>query len=256
MEFKRINETTINCIVSVDDMDEMGVSTGDILNRSDVAMNMIKEILDKASNEVNYTPAGGVLPMQILILGDGSLSITLSENGEIDFRKVLEEITSSFGVRLPERLLREIGEAPEEKRIEIVKEFTQNLKEFTQMFNELLDHNKSKQGLIGDKRAQQGKRKAPEYLYSFDSMSEVISLCKQIPESLVGDGILYKNNKNGNYILRVDLQNDADPELVSMFSLGYEYGTLMPSQTNMIASIEEHSDILIGENAIAKLRKM
>ena len=74
MKFTRINSNTVNCIITADDMDEQGISIEDILGQSKEAMSFFQDIISRASEEVDYKPEGNVMPIQMAVLPDKSIS--------------------------------------------------------------------------------------------------------------------------------------------------------------------------------------
>ena len=97
MKFTRVNKDTINCIITEDDMDEQGLKLEDLFDKSKEAMDFLHDVMEKAVEEVDYKPQGAFTPMQITVLPDHSISLTLSENhgGIIHNRGVVSD--TGFG---------------------------------------------------------------------------------------------------------------------------------------------------------------
>ena len=79
MEFKRINKDTVTCIITEDDMDEQGIKLEDLFEKKKEAMDFLHDVMKKAEEEVDYKPTGSFMPMQITVLPDHSISLTLSK---------------------------------------------------------------------------------------------------------------------------------------------------------------------------------
>ena len=264
MKITRIDYQTVNCIITEEDMDEQGVCLEDLLTQKDSALEFLKEILSRAAEEVGYHPVGNMTSMQAIVLSDGSISLTISENPASNLRQMLELITERMGVHLPERILKEIGDAPEEERLKRLQDFVANFKDFTEMFKEMIDNQKKQKN---GKGAQLKKNKRQvlfddakrllfhEYVFSFDTMYEVIRYAKRIPESVKAGSALYRDAQN-KYCLVLSLNREEELVFASMFTIAYEYGAYVTTNSREILHMKEHMDVVIAEDALSKLRQV
>ena len=101
MEFKRINKDTVTCIITEDDMFEQGIKLEDLFEKKKEAMDFLHEVMKKAEEEVDYKPTGAFMPMQITVLPDHSISLTLSENASASFSEILKNLTEKAGIQIP-----------------------------------------------------------------------------------------------------------------------------------------------------------
>ena len=93
MEFKRINKDTVTCIITEDDMFEQGIRLEDLFEKKKEAMDFLHDVMRKAEEEVDYKPTGSFMPMQLTVLPDHSISLTLSENASASFGEILKNLT-------------------------------------------------------------------------------------------------------------------------------------------------------------------
>ncbi|MBQ9512780.1 MAG: adaptor protein MecA [Lachnospiraceae bacterium] len=263
MKITRIDHQTVNCIITQEDLDEQGVILNDLLTKKENAIGFLKEILTRVSEEVGYHPQGNMTTMQAFMLSDGSISLTISENPAGNLREALEMITSRLGVKIPERILKEIGDAPEEERLERLKEFVENFKDFTEMFKQMIDNQSqhASQELPAIGKGERRKRALldddkrllfHEYVFAFDSMQEVIRYAGKIPESVKVQSALYSDDK-GHYRLILTLGEEEEMVFASMFTIGYEYGHYITTNHRQIMHMKEHMSCVIAEDAIRKL---
>lgn len=96
MIFKRIDDETINCIITTEDLDERGLSVEDLFRKKEEATVFLKEIIDQAGKEVDYHPTGSYVTMQVAILPDQSISLTLSENREVSIAGALRSLADKL----------------------------------------------------------------------------------------------------------------------------------------------------------------
>ena len=123
MEFKRINKDTVTCIITEDDMDEQGIKLEDLFEKKKEAMDFLHEVMKKAEEEVDYKPTGSFMPMQITVLPDHSISLTLSENVTSSFSEILRNLTEKAGIKIPKKVLEDIGDSVDEDRINRLNEY-------------------------------------------------------------------------------------------------------------------------------------
>ena len=54
MKYKKINDATVQCIVSADDMSEYGLTLSDIFERNERGEEFLRDIIERAHEEVGY----------------------------------------------------------------------------------------------------------------------------------------------------------------------------------------------------------
>ena len=74
MEFIRIDENTVRCIVNEDDMREYDVEIDDFLKNRSKVQDFLHNIVERASDEIGYEPKDGLLAMQIMMLPKNRLA--------------------------------------------------------------------------------------------------------------------------------------------------------------------------------------
>ena len=79
MKYKKINEATVQCIISEDDMTEYGLTLSDIFERSEKGEEFLRDIIERAHEEVGYQINNGNIAMQITPLKDTGLVVTIPD---------------------------------------------------------------------------------------------------------------------------------------------------------------------------------
>ena len=248
MEFKRINKDTITCIITEDDMDEQGIKLEDLFEKKKEAMDFLHEVMKKAEEEVDYKPTGSFMPLQITVLPDHSISITLSENASASFGEILKNITEKAGLQLPKSVLEDLGDSVDEERLNRLSEYLKSLKEVTGSVSDRLDEKsaKAQDSRKSLKAASEDTAKAKdknakrlqfhEYVFTFRDLGTVISFCSKIPRKTAVESSLYKNNADGMYYLDL-MRNNEDPKVfAALFTMAYEFGHFQASNPGIIAT--------------------
>ncbi|WP_026654794.1 MULTISPECIES: adaptor protein MecA [Butyrivibrio] len=281
MEFKRINKDTVNCIITEDDMDEQGIKLEDLFEKKKEALDFLHDVMLKAQEEVDYKPTGSFMPLQITVLPDHSISLTLSENASASFGEILRNLTEKAGVNIPKNVLEDIGDAVDEDRISRLNDYLKSLKNLTNSMKNIINKesvpinvngSSDKNKNLADSLSVGAKRKAEnrrvhneenlkqlqfsEFVFTFDSFMEVKKFCAKAP---MGNNIcstLYKNEETGKYFLDIRRGDEDTKKFASLFTMAYEFGHFQCSAPQAIAYIRESYDCIIRENAIEHLAQM
>ena len=286
MEFKRINKDTVTCIITEDDMFEQGIKLEDLFEKKKEAMDFLHEVMKKAEEEVDYKPTGAFMPMQITVLPDHSISLTLSENASASFSEILKNLTEKAGIQIPKNVLEDIGDSASEDRINRLNEYLKSLKQLTNSVKDMMSEDSDakddkKLTVNGNATVESAKEKADkistpagrkkelsdedknqrrlkfhEYIFEFDDLNTVIKFCKKAPKGLRISSSLYKNSVNGKYYLDLLRQGEEAKVFASLFTMAYEFGHFQASNLNVIAHIKENYDCIIKCNAIGEMASL
>lgn len=247
MEFERIGKNTIQCHVSVEEMDEYGLRIEDFFTNQEKSRDFLEQLVEHAEEEVGYEVEGGMVSMQLMRLPDDSLVITFSEKGGDDsFHNMLSQLQNLAGI-LEESGLREYSE--------------DSLEEISATEEELIEENDSLQGQ--DKRtAQKQKKKKNEErksslrpkLFCFGSLDAVeefavsIELQKSIPSRL------YKDTKTNLYYLLLKKGKLRLEEYQMLCEGVLEYARYQIRQPYAEQYCKEHFQCMIAKHALRTLK--
>ncbi|WP_022760121.1 adaptor protein MecA [Butyrivibrio sp. AD3002] len=278
MKFTRVNKDTVNCIITEDDMDEQGLRLEDLFDKSQEAMDFLHEVMEKAAAEVDYKPQGAFTPMQITVLPDHSISLTLSENTEGAFADMLKNLTEKAGLRFPKNFLEELGDVPEEDRIPKLSEYLQSLKDFTNSVKNMVEKTSSdmndkeddsipvKRGSVRQTRIENRdeKRVSEElekigfktFAFSIKDLRTAILLSKQIPDDVVMGSTLYRNPSDNMFYMVFDRKDENAKTFAAVFSVCYEFGKFVTTKDSIICHMDENFDTVLNGDAIERLRSL
>lgn len=286
MEFRRINKDTVTCIITEDDMDEQGIKLEDLFEKKKEAMDFLHEVMRKAEEEVDYKPTGSFMPMQITVLPDHSISLTLSENASASIGEIIRNLTEKAGIKIPKKVLEDIGDSVDEERISRLNEYLKSLKQLAGQVRDIVSDNEDdSQDTISinngatvestkDKtdRISQGATKAGnaplsekdknarrlkfhEYIFTFADLGTVISFCNKAPGLMI-ESSLYKDRNSGIYYLDIKRLEEDPKAFSALFTMAYEFGNFHASNLNTIAHIKETSELIVKDNAIQALSQI
>ncbi len=280
MKFTRVNKDTVNCIITEDDMDEQGLKLEDLFDKSKEAMDFLHDIMEKAATEVDYKPQGAFTPMQITVLPDHSISLTLSENTEGAFADMLKNLTEKAGLRFPKNFLEELGDTPEEDRIPRLSEYLQSLKDFTNSVKDMVEKTRTeaekidkdaipvkkkesgrKTKIVPDEQKDNGKNELDRlgfstFVFELKNLRTAIALSKQISGTISMESTLYRSNSANTYYMVFDRKDENAKTFAAVFSICYEFGKFVTTKDNIICHMDESFDTVLKKNAIETLRSL
>lgn len=224
MEFIRIDENTVRCIVNEEDMKEYDVEIDDFLKNRSKVQEFLHLIVEKASDEVGYEPKDGLLAMQIMMLPKNRLAITFSEKMEGD-----DELGE---------LIQQVAGATIEK--------VSSLKE---LFEEAKTSEK--------KEIEKKKKSAPMVqIYEFDNLESFEQYSAVLPDKLLVKSSLYKDEKTNLYYMIAEKGRLSKANYTNACRLASEYGKFVSDRQERRAYMEEHFICLLSGKAVKVMRNI
>lgn len=90
MKFSKIDDVTVRCVLSEEDMKEQGIEIEDFFKNKDKTQKFLEAIVEQAREEVGYEAESGMLAMQVMPLPENGLSIVFSENSEGSIKNMIQ----------------------------------------------------------------------------------------------------------------------------------------------------------------------
>ena len=85
MRIERIDDKTVKCFLSNEELEEYEIDYKDFVMRSEKAKEVVQEIIEHATEEVGYKPPKFAFDLQIMMVPDQGLVLTFSER-DPDFK--------------------------------------------------------------------------------------------------------------------------------------------------------------------------
>lgn len=215
MKIERVDEKTVKCFLSNEELDEYDIDYKDFVMRSEKAKEVVQEIIEHASEEVGYTPPKFAFDLQIMMIPDQGLVLTFSDKDpEVSDSSQLIECLQEM-----KRILQKAREATEQ---------------------------------MGPGNRQGIAEKPEEAVFVFGSMRDIMNYAAVLPGNLRVDTTLYE--WDGAYYLHLR-KGHASYERYSRACIqALEFGALYAADENRILQMKEHGNCLIEEKAVRKLR--
>lgn len=248
MKIERVDEKTVKCFLSNEELEEYDITYKDFVMRSDKAREIVEEIMAQAVAEVDYKPPQFAFDLQIMMLPDQGMILTFTERTPEDLKN---------GANLM-NYLREMRRILKEK-------LGLDGSTIAGLLAQAMVTAAAGQGDAAESAAAQGdpaqgggeapaeKAEKPRFaVFRFPSMRSLCAYAGVLPKNLRVASRLYQ--EDGTYYLYLE-RGGASYERYSRASIqALEFGELYAATEDKVAYLEEHGECLIGEKALARLR--
>lgn len=240
MKFNKINETTINCIISEEELEGSGITVDDIISRQSKALEYLRRVVMEAVRQENFHMDAAFTSMKIGVMMDGSLSLTISSGDPSEQESASDPLAAAKSAI--EALLSSIKENASQEDEALPKE-------------EALQPN-GQEMKQADESVSSNRQRRLQYCYTFLSMADVIECCRRIPGTWNLTSSLWKNEEEGIYELLLSSRpEEAQPFEKALMAMN-EFGSLADAPAEAAAYIMEHDKCILKENAAVQLASM
>jgi adapter protein MecA 1/2 len=226
MKIERVDDKTVKCFLSNEEMEEYQIDYKDFVMRSEKAKDMVREIIEHAEEEVGYKPPQFAFDLQIMLLQDKGLVLTLSEKEPFDSRD-------------------------SEPLVEYLKEIKKSI-------DLLMKKDGQSSGQIANSANSEYNGKSvqavqPDYaLFAFERIGSVMEYATALPKNLRVSSELYC--MDGTYYLYLKKGSAAYERYSKACIQAMEFGSLYGADEDKCMHIKEHGECIIADKALKKLR--
>lgn len=221
MKFKKVGRHELRCIVSSEEMWESGMQVDDFTHDHAKTEEFIRDILEKAREEIGFECNGSAFSVQVALMADSSVVLTISNEdlGVAGFLNMLkDQLTAN-------------NQKPQQK------EKLEGTEEHTRI----------------SKPLPKKKQSTYEAIIAFDTMDDVISSARRLEGFPELSSSLYKHDEVYYLIVNTFFagiqSEDIQPAVVEY----YMYGT---DNQIAIAHVKEFGEVLISDKAVEVLSSL
>lgn len=219
MKFKRINENVIRCVVSKEEMYDYGLEVSELVDNREKAEDFLRRVMQEARYELNYKTNGGALSVQIALLPEGDIAMTIAE-------------------AMPEQL---------EAQMNRLKSYLEDFQKVLE--GKVIDNNdKIKEG----KKIQSFVSVSEAFWVECKSLDVCMDVSQIIDEKWINTSKLY--SYKGAYYFRMEI-NDTE-KVGELFLSLCEFGQEIFLEHQGARVIYEHGKCIIDKDAIAILKNL
>lgn len=244
MRIERIDDKTVKCFLSNEELEEYDIDYKDFVMRSDKAKEIVQEIMVHAEEEVGYKPPKFAFDLQIMMLPEQGLVLTFSEkDAEIRDGDQLIEC-----LREMKRLLQKTRE-----KVNMIE----GAEGEAQPEKTAGGNNAAKVGANNSEKTKKTADVPQEChpnvaVFAFAGIGKVMEFAAAIPSNLRMDSALYQ--MDDLFYLYLAKGHAAYNRYSRACIQALEFGGLYTADERQILLLKEHAQCLIAEKALKKLK--
>ncbi|MCR5476593.1 MAG: adaptor protein MecA [Lachnospiraceae bacterium] len=244
MKIERVDDKTVKCYLSLEELEEYHVDYRDFLSRSEKAQRLMQEIIRQAREEVDYKPPKLAFEMQIMMVPDQGMVLTFSEQEPLD---LIDESKMAGFLQSLKDLISHVQQYREEKGLPGIPGLPGQLQT-----PELpkgaaipaMPEMAAAAGFAGDAQVQ-------EAVFRFDFPGDVMEYASHLPAGLRVRSELYK--MDDWFYLHLSKGTASYDNFSRACVHALEFGALSGAGTGCDEVLKEHGECIISEKAIKKL---
>ena len=219
MKYVKVDDTTIRCLISENEMEGYGIQIEEFLSDKQKAAEFLRMVLDGARNEMGFAINETSLSVEATMLPGKGLSLTISENS------------------YPEDIVEKI-------------------RRFRDAVRDYFNFDEEEYGYLYDDEFEESDRELSKELIvmSAPGIDELVLLAKEIDVKGISSS-LYKFEEAGCYVLSLR-KEFSDEELKHIGAIGLEFAEEMYRDEVAASCVIEHGTCLKESGALEFLRKL
>ncbi|MBE5883888.1 MAG: adaptor protein MecA [Lachnospiraceae bacterium] len=232
MKIERVDDKTIKCFLSNEELEEYEIDYKDFVMRSEKAKELVQEIVVLAEEQVGYKPPRFAFDLQIMVVPEQGLVLTFSE------KDPLENLNSKDGEQLVECLkeMKKILQRTREKQIG------------------------EGQSAVSPQPDEAGKTKEPAEnparpeiaIFAFSGLNRITEYARVLPANLRVKSALYA--MNDRYYLYMEKGNASYARYSRACIQALEFASLYSAEQEKAEYLKEYGECIIEEKALKKMR--
>jgi len=265
MRIERVDDKTIKCFLSNEELEQYEIDYKDFVMRSDKAREVVQDIITQAKEEVGYEPPKYAFDLQIMMVPNQGMVLTFQEKDLADLQnndflmECLKEMQNLFKqgkipkgeLHFPENLMEMIGQM----------QAGQGLGAQVPDASRIAGTAAGSKGQAGKAAGQPKGRGAkgqetppqPDFaVFAFRNIGRVMEYASVLPKNLRVKSALY--TMDGLYYIHMQKGGASYQRYSRACVQALEFAGLYAASEDRLDYLREHGECLIEEQALKKLR--
>lgn len=240
MKIEKINENQIRCTLTKEDLADRNIKISELAYGTGKTRELFQDMMQQANDDFGFEVNDIPLMVEAIPVSPESiiLVITKVDNPEETEKHLSKFFSKEFKDKFKDSILSHLDE------IEIDLDDIEQIDEHIQREN-----SSSTQGSSDDDSLLYS-------IYSFDTLSEIISVAGMIASSYKGDSSIYKSPFDNRYYLSLCMESSEEKILNRICSILTENGRRETPTYVKELFYMEHFEEIIADNAIEKLAQI
>lgn len=251
MTFTKLNDYTVQCIIAVKEIDQMGYALNDLYTNKEAASNFMRNIMEKGE-EAGFQLNRNLQEIQVVLLADGQLVLSFTElSPDYQVNQMIENALEAYEAveSIGKDRLEDIRNMSGREKLLAFQEIMAKYKGMAEAFLQNDESDEEEKNLEKTDITNKEKNK---FMLEFSDLSHLEKLCKAV--TLKVPSHLYKDNKQ--YYLLTDFTGINQEKVDSFMIQALDFAAKIEKNKLIHAYVEEHAKHMIEDKAIEVLKKI
>jgi adapter protein MecA 1/2 len=260
MDFRRIDEETVQCILSEEEVNAYGFQIEDFFTDKDKAREFLEHLVEVAQEEIGYEAKSGMVSMQMMKMPNNDLVITLSDRdpGAL-FQTMLEHLRQQIAGMMEQD---EIDDEEDMEELHNLVEASGKALPFSDEAaagKEVVSEQEYQEHLREVARRKEEKIRAQEIaprVYRFESYQALAQFAVSVSLEKPINSAVFVDSQEGMYYLLLKKGRLKREEYVQLCEKLDEFAVLYSFKPYVEQFCEEHFERFIPKQAIRILKEI
>ncbi len=245
MKLERVNDHQIRCTLTRADLAQRELKISELAYGSDKAKKLFRDMMQKATYELGFEAEDTPLMIEAVPVSADSIILIITKVEDP------EELDTRFANFAPSVHESSESSSPIEQLIQSLSSDAENVLDLFKKYRQATNNDEAVASDNTIKEASQGFEITK--IFSFEKLSDVISVAKLLSKFYAGENALYKSKKSGKLILVIHKSHHTPEDFNKVCNIISEYGVAEKYTEAYASYLEENGDTIIGEHALLRL---
>ena len=245
MKLERVNDHQIRCTLTRADLAQRELKISELAYGSDKAKKLFRDMMQKATYELGFEAEDTPLMIEAVPVSADSIILIITKVEDP------EELDTRFANFAPSVHESAESSSPIEQLIQSLSSDAENVLDLFKKYRQATNNDEAVASDNTIKEASQGFEITK--IFSFEKLSDVISVAKLLSKFYAGENALYKSKKSGKLILVIHKSHHTPEDFNKVCNIISEYGVAEKYTEAYASYLEENGDTIIGEHALLTL---
>ena len=245
MKLERVNDHQIRCTLTRADLAQRELKISELAYGSDKAKKLFRDMMQKATYELGFEAEDTPLMIEAVPVSADSIILIITKVEDP------EELDTRFANFAPSVHESSESSSPIEQIIQSLSSDAENVLDLFKKYRQATNNDEAVASDNTIKEASQGFEITK--IFSFEKLSDVISVAKLLSKFYAGENALYKSKKSGKLILVIHKSHHTPEDFNKVCNIISEYGVAEKYTEAYASYLEENGDTIIGEHALLTL---
>ena len=245
MKLERVNGHQIRCTLTRADLAQRELKISELAYGSDKAKKLFRDMMQKATYELGFEAEDTPLMIEAVPVSADSIILIITKVEDP------EELDTRFANFAPSVHESSESSSPIEQLIQSLSSDAENVLDLFKKYRQATNNDEAVASDNTIKEASQGFEITK--IFSFEKLSDVISVAKLLSKFYAGENALYKSKKSGKLILVIHKSHHTPEDFNKVCNIISEYGVAEKYTEAYASYLEENGDTIIGEHALLTL---